>query len=57
VCRTDLIGVGPLSGSHQVSPAGTGLTGGAHRSDRSWSVDSRFGVPLRSRVGRLFVDS
>jgi hypothetical protein len=28
----------------------TGLTGGAHRSDRCWSVDSRFGVPLRSQV-------
>jgi hypothetical protein len=39
----------PLSGSRQLSPAGTGLTGGAHRSDRCWSVDSRFGVPLRSR--------
>jgi hypothetical protein len=36
-----------LSESRQVSPAGTGLTGGAHRSDRCWSVDSRFGVLLR----------
>jgi hypothetical protein len=39
------------------SPGGTGLTGGARRSDRCWSVDSRFGVPLRSRVGRLCVGS
>jgi hypothetical protein len=39
----------------QVSPAGTGLTGGAHWSDRCWSVDSRFGVPLCSRVRRLCV--
>jgi hypothetical protein len=53
VCRTGLTGVKPLSGSHQLSPAGTGPTGGAHRSDRCWSVDSRFGVPLRSQVGRL----
>jgi hypothetical protein len=51
-----LTGVELFCGSHQVSPAGTGLTGGAHRSDRCWSVDSRFGVPLRSRVGRLSVD-
>jgi hypothetical protein len=27
-----------------------GLTGGPHRSDRYWSVDSSFGVPLRSQV-------
>jgi hypothetical protein len=54
---TGLTGVEPLSGSRQVSPAGTSLTGGAHRSDRCWSVDSRFGVPLRSRVGRLCVGS
>jgi hypothetical protein len=54
---TGLTGVEPLSGSRQVSPAGTGLTGGALRSDRCWSVDSRFGVPLRSRVGRLCVGS
>jgi hypothetical protein len=57
VCRTDLTGVEPHSVSRQVLPAGTGLTGGAHRSDRCWSVDSRFGVPLRSRVGRLCVGS
>jgi hypothetical protein len=50
-------GVKPLSGSCQLSPAGTGLTDGAHRSDRCWSVDSRFGVPLRSQVGRLCVGS
>jgi hypothetical protein len=55
VCCTDLTGVKPLSGSRQLSPVGTGLTGGAHRSDRCWSVDSMFGVPLRSRVGRLCV--
>jgi hypothetical protein len=52
-----LTGVELFCGSHQVSPAGTGLTGGAHRSDWCWSVDSRFGVPLRSRVGRLCVGS
>jgi hypothetical protein len=50
-------GVKPLSGSCQLSPAGTSLTGGAHRSDRCWSIDSRFGVPLFSRVGRLCVGS
>jgi hypothetical protein len=55
VCCTGVTGVKPLSGSCQLSTAGTGLTGGAHRSDRCWSVDSRFGVPLRSRVGRLCV--
>jgi hypothetical protein len=54
---TGLTGVEPLSESCSVSPAGTGLTGGAHRSDRCWSVDSRFGVPLRSQVGRLCVGS
>jgi hypothetical protein len=52
-----LTGVEPLGESCPVSPAGTGLTGGAHRFDRCWSVDSRFGVPLRSRVGRLCVGS
>jgi hypothetical protein len=52
---TGLTGVEPLSESGLVSPVGTGLTGGAHRSDRCWSVDSRFGVPLRSRVGRVCV--
>jgi hypothetical protein len=60
VCFTDLTGVKPFCGSRQVSPAGTGLTGGAHRSDRCWSVDSRFGVLLRSRVGKVgswFLDS
>jgi hypothetical protein len=55
VCLTGLTGVEPLSESCSVSTAGTGLTGGAHRSDRCGSVDSRFGVPLRSRVGRLCV--
>jgi hypothetical protein len=57
VCCTGLTGVEPLSGSRQVSPAGTGMTGGAHRSDRCGPVDSRFGVPLRSRVRRLCVGS
>jgi hypothetical protein len=52
---TGLTSVEPLSESCLVSPAGTGLTGGAHRSDRCWSLDSRFGVPLRSRVGRLLL--
>jgi hypothetical protein len=57
VCLTGLTGVEPLSESCLVSPAGTGLTGGAHQSDRCWSVDSRFAVPLRSPVGRLRVGS
>jgi hypothetical protein len=52
---TGLTGVEPLSESCPVSPAGTGLTGGAHRSVWCWSVDSRFGVPLRSQVGRVCV--
>jgi hypothetical protein len=52
---TRLTGVEPLSESCSVSPAGTGLTGGAHRSDRCGSIDSWFGVPLRSRVGMLCV--
>jgi hypothetical protein len=43
VCLTGLTGVEPLSESCSVSPAGTGLTGGAHRSDRCVSVDSRLG--------------
>jgi hypothetical protein len=47
VCLTGLTGVKPLSESCSVSPAGTGLTGGAHRPDRCGSVDSRFGFPLR----------
>jgi hypothetical protein len=57
VCCIGLTGVEPFCGSRQVSLTGTGLTGGAHRSDRCWLVDSRFGVPLRSRVGRLCVGS
>jgi hypothetical protein len=57
VCLTGLTGVEPLSESCSVLPVGTGLTGGAHRSDRCGSVDSRFGVPLRSRVRRLCVGS
>jgi hypothetical protein len=52
---TGLTGVEPLSESCLVSLAGIGLTGGAHRSDQCWPVDSRFRVPLRSRVGRLCV--
>jgi hypothetical protein len=52
---TGLTGVDPLSESCPVSPGETGLTGGAHRPDWCWSVDSRFGVPLRSRVGRVCV--
>jgi hypothetical protein len=55
VCLTGLTGVEPLSESFSVSPTGTGLTGGAHRSDRCGSQDSRFGVLLRSRVGRVCV--
>jgi hypothetical protein len=57
VFLTGLTGVELLSGSCPVSLAGTGQTGGAHRSDRCWSVDSRFGVPLRSRVRRVCVGS
>jgi hypothetical protein len=49
--------VEPLSGSRQVLPVGSGLTGGAHQSDRCWSVDSRFGVPLCYRVRKLCVGS
>jgi hypothetical protein len=52
---TGLTGVEPLSESCPVSLAGTCLIGGAHRSDRCWSVDSRFGVSLRSRVERVCV--
>jgi hypothetical protein len=47
VCLTGLTVVEPLSESCSVSPAGTGLTGGARQSDRCGSVDSRFRVPLR----------
>jgi hypothetical protein len=50
LAETGLTGVEPFYGSRQVLPAGTGLTGADHRSDRCWSVDSSFGVPLRSRV-------
>jgi hypothetical protein len=57
VCFTALTGVKLFCESRSVSPAGTGLTGGAHRSDRCLLVDSRFGVPLRSRVGRFCVGS
>jgi hypothetical protein len=46
VCLTVLTGVEPLSESCSASPAGTGLTGSAHRPDRCGSVDSRFGFPL-----------
>jgi hypothetical protein len=41
-----LTGVDPLSESCSVSPAGTGLTGGAHRSDRCGSIDSCFGFSV-----------
>jgi hypothetical protein len=47
VCLTGLTGVEPLSESCSVSPVGTGLIGGAHRTDRCESVDSSFGFPLR----------
>jgi hypothetical protein len=57
VCLTGLTGVEPLSEGCSVSTVGTGQTGGARRSERCWSVDLRFGVPLRSRVGRLCVGS
>jgi hypothetical protein len=50
MCCTGLIGVEPFRGSRQVSPAVTGPTAAAHRSDRCLSVDSSFGVPLHSRV-------
>jgi hypothetical protein len=39
-----------IYGSSQVPPAGTGLTGGAHRPDRCRSVRLEVGVPLRSWV-------
>jgi hypothetical protein len=57
VCLTGLTGVEPLGESCPVSPAGTSLTGGAHQSDLCGSVDSGFGVPRRSWVGRLCVGS
>jgi hypothetical protein len=57
VCLTGLTGVEPLSESCSVPPAGTGLTGGAHWSDRCGFIDLRFRFPLRSRVGRLCVGS
>jgi hypothetical protein len=41
---------GVSGGSRQVSPEGTGLTSGSHRSDRCRSVRLEFCVPLRSRV-------
>jgi hypothetical protein len=50
VCLTGLTGVELFCGSRQVSPAGTGLTGGAHRPDRCRSVRLEFCVSLRSRV-------
>jgi hypothetical protein len=49
---------GPFYGSSQVSPAGTGLTGGAHRPDRCRSVRLEVGVLLCSlvrEVGCLFL--
>jgi hypothetical protein len=57
LAETGLTGVLPFCGSLHVLPVGTSLASGAHRSDQCWSVDSRFGVPLRSRVGRLCVGS
>jgi hypothetical protein len=53
VCCTGLTGVKLFCGSRQVSPAGTGLTGGAHRPDRCRSVRLEFCVPLRSRVREI----
>jgi hypothetical protein len=50
VCCTGLTGVELFCGSRQFSPAGTGPTGGAHRSDRCRLVRLEFCVPLRSRV-------
>jgi hypothetical protein len=50
VCFTGLTGVELFCGSRQVSPAGTGLTGGAHRPNRCRSVRLEFCVPLCSRV-------
>jgi hypothetical protein len=50
VCFTGLTGVELFCGGRQVSPVGTGLTGATHRSDWCWSVDSSFGVALRSQV-------
>jgi hypothetical protein len=56
VCLTCLTGVETLSGSCSVSPAGIGLTGVSHQSDRCGSVGSRFGFSaafLRSEGGVL----
>jgi hypothetical protein len=50
---TGLTGVELFCGGRQVSPACTGLTGGAHRPDRCRSVRLEFCVPLRSRVGTV----
>jgi hypothetical protein len=50
---TGLTGVRADCGSRQVSPARTGLTGGAHRPDRCRLVRLEFCVPLRSRVCKV----
>jgi hypothetical protein len=47
---TGPIGVELFCGSRQVSPAGTGLIGGAHQPDRCRSVRLECCVPLRSQV-------
>jgi hypothetical protein len=50
VCCTGLTGLEMFCGSRQDSPAGTSLTGGAHRPDRCRSVRLESCVLLRSRV-------
>jgi hypothetical protein len=50
VCFTGLTGVELFYGSRQVSPVGTGLTGGAHRPDRCRSARLESCVPLRYQV-------
>jgi hypothetical protein len=50
VCYTGLTDVELFCRSREVSPAGTNLTGGAHRSDRCRSMRLEFCVPLSSWV-------
>jgi hypothetical protein len=53
VCCTGLTGVELFYGSHQVSPAGTSLTGGALRPDWCRSVRLEFCVLRHSRVSEV----
>jgi hypothetical protein len=57
VSYTSLTSVGAFCGSSQVLPAGTGLTGGAHRPDRCRSVALELLVPLRLEFVKVVVGS